>query len=51
MLRVEFEPKVPVLEREKTVHASDHAASSVTVTFQTCMDKGTEEDRFERQIG
>jgi hypothetical protein len=29
MLRAGFEPTIPVFEREKTVHALDHAASVI----------------------
>jgi hypothetical protein len=29
MLKVEFEPKIPVFERAKTVHSSDLAATVI----------------------
>jgi hypothetical protein len=31
MHRVGFEPKIPVLERAKTVHALDHAATVIGI--------------------
>jgi hypothetical protein len=37
--RVGFEPTIPVFEREKTVHTSDHAATMIDVCINLLHEK------------